>query len=81
MACEVCDRLWRSYESAVFEHVRLCSKLKLALATNSDDRACEDLASEVHGAENKRSLMRAALLKHEAACGHGATSSLASPAV
>ena len=74
MACEECDKLWRAYENSVFEHVRLCSKLKLAMATNAQESACNSLALEVTTAESKRAAMRAALLEHEAAFGHGAPS-------
>ena len=71
MACEECDKLWRAYENSVFEHVRLCSKLKLAMATNAQDWACDGIAVEVTAAESKRAATRAALLDHEAAFGHG----------
>jgi hypothetical protein len=74
MLCEDCERLWRAYENSVFEHVRLCSKLKLAIATNAQETACEDLAFEVSQAEGKRATTRAALLDHEASAGHEAPS-------
>lgn len=79
MACEECERLWRAYEDSVFEHVRLCAKLKLALAGDSDG-AFEDLSREVIRAENKRARNRSALLSHETAAGHGVPLS-ANPAV
>jgi hypothetical protein len=72
MSCDECERLWRAYESSVFEHVRLCSKLKLARATNAHDGACDELAFEVSRAESKRAGTRSALLDHEAAAGHDA---------
>jgi hypothetical protein len=81
MACEQCDKLWRAYEDSVFEHVRLCSKLKLAMATNAQESACESLAAEVNLAERKRSAMRSALLEHEAASGHGSPSLVGKPAL
>ena len=81
MPCEECEKLWRAYENAVFEHVRLCSRLKLALATNADDLVCEDLAGDVRIAEGKRGAFREALLKHEAATGHGATVAVAKRAI
>jgi hypothetical protein len=74
MACEECERLWRAYEDSVFEHVRLCSKLKLAVATNAHESACDGLAAEVTAAERRRATRRAALLEHEAASGHGSPS-------
>lgn len=74
MACVECDNLWRAYEDSVFEHVRLCSKLKLAMATNAQESACDGLVTEVGVAERKRAAMRMALLEHEAAAGHGAPS-------
>jgi len=81
MTCKVCDKLWRAYEDSVFEHVRLCSKLKLAMATNAQESACDDLATEVGAAESKRAATRAALLEHEAACGHEAPALVAKPAL
>jgi hypothetical protein len=81
MCCEQCEKLWQAYESSVFEHVRLCSKLKLALATNVRDGPCDQLALEVSRAESKRAGMRAALLEHEAAEGHGAASIASKPAL
>ena len=81
MACEECDKLWRAYEDSVFEHVRLCSKLKLAMATNAHESACDSLGAEVTAAERKRSFTRTALLEHESASGHGAPSLVAKPAV
>ena len=74
MTCELCGKLWRAYEDSVFEHVRLCSRLKLAMATNAQESACDDLAIEVTAAERRRAEMRAALLDHEAAFGHGSPS-------
>jgi hypothetical protein len=81
MACEECDKLWRAYEDSVFDHVRLCSKLKLAMATNAHESACDGLALEVNAAERKRASMRAALLEHEAASGHGSPSLVGKPAL
>jgi hypothetical protein len=74
MPCKDCEKLWRAYESSVFEHVRLCSKLKLALACNAQDGACDHLNGEVGRAEEKRAATRAALVAHEAASNHGAPS-------
>lgn len=81
MACEECDKLWRAYEDSVFEHVRLCSKLKLAMATNAQESACDGLAAEVSRAERKRSVTRTALLEHESTSGHGAPSLVGKPAL
>jgi hypothetical protein len=81
MACEECDKLWRAYEDSVFEHVRLCSKLKLAVATNAQESACDDLAAEVIAAERRRGNRRAALLDHEAVSGHGSPSLVSKPAL
>ena len=75
------DKLWRAYEDSVFEHVRLCSKLKLAMATNAQESACDGLTLEVGAAERKRASMRAALLEHEAAFGHGAPALVSKPAL
>jgi hypothetical protein len=71
MPCDECERLWRAYENAVFEHVRLCAKLRLALATTADG-AAEALEDEVIEAENKRAVTRNALTHHEIAARHGA---------
>ncbi len=79
--CEECDKLWRAYEDSVFEHVRLCSRLKLAMATNAQESACDNLAAEVGVAERKRAAMRAALLEHESTSGHGSPSLVAKPAI
>ena len=81
MDCEECEKLWRAYESSVFEHVRLCSKLKLAMASNADELSCEDMACDVSRAEQKRAHHRAALLRHETAAGHGAPSLAVKPAI
>ena len=81
MTCEKCDNLWRAYEDSVFEHVRLCSKLKLAMATNAHESACDGLAAEVSHAERKRALTRAALLDHEASSGHGSAALVSKPAL
>ncbi len=80
MPCDECDTLWRAYENAVFEHVRLCSKLKLALAANSDG-GFDDLSFEVSSAENRRAEARTALSRHESAAGHGAASLAAKPTI
>jgi hypothetical protein len=81
MKCEECDKLWRAYEDSVFAHVRLCSKLKLAMATNAQESACDSLAAEVSAAERRRAAMRAALLDHEAVSGHGTPSLVSKPAL
>ena len=67
--CEECKSIWRAYENAVFEHVRLCSKLSLAEAAHADDAVCNCLAVEVSRAERKRADRRSAVLAHEANCG------------
>ena len=77
MRCEQCDALWQLFEHAVFEHVRLCSKLKLAIATNNET-ASEGLMRETQAAERKRADARAALMNHQAAFGHQDADSLAS---
>ena len=79
MTCEVCDTLWQAYEDSVFEHVRLCSKLKLAMATNAQESACDGLAAEASAAESRRAATRTALLNHEASSGHGAASLVSQP--
>lgn len=70
MICEACERLWRSYEDAVFEHVRLSGRYKLAQASGDPD-AIEETACAVASALEKRSAAREALLVHERESGHG----------
>ena len=70
MTCNFCEELWKAYEDAVFEHVRLCSRHKLAVASG-DPSAIAKLGDEAGLAEQRRLLKREALLDHERESGHG----------
>ena len=70
MTCSECDRLWKVYEGAVFEHVRVTNKLKTAEASG-DSEAIAALAGEAERAASARGASRQALLSHEQTSGHG----------
>lgn len=68
--CEQCERLWKAYEFAVFEHVHLSGRLRLADAIEGAPD-CSDLVAEVTEAAKRRELARERLLVHESEEGHG----------
>lgn len=70
VTCEACGQLWKKYEEAVFEHVRVSSRHKLAEAAG-DQAGVEKMESEMAGALEKRTVAREALLAHERESGHG----------
>lgn len=70
MTCELCEQLWKTYEDAVFEHVRLGNRHKLALASG-EPSAIARLGDELSLAEARRLSSREALLAHERETGHG----------
>lgn len=64
--CEECQRLWRVYALATFEHIRLDSKLRL-YALEHDIEKIQKLTFLVESAEVARAVGREAVRKHEAA--------------
>jgi hypothetical protein len=68
--CLDCQNLWKAYESAVFDHVRLNGKLRIAEASG-DEGALEQLQAEAAEATQRRSRARQQLFEHQRAAGHG----------
>ncbi len=70
LTCEECNKLWKTYEDAVFEHVRLNNRHKFANASGDPD-ATARIAKELELATARRTASREALLLHERESGHG----------
>ena len=64
--CEECARLCREYADALMAHIRLRSKLEIAVLSH-ERSIVEELAPKVATAAQVRELARTALRTHEAA--------------
>src|SRR6476660_8679352 len=63
--CAACVRLWKEYEAATAEHIRLIGKQRMAHLQDDRKRAAEvqEMADE---ADQEREALRAAIRSHEA---------------
>ena len=69
--CPECQRLWREYGAATAEHIKLDSKVRLAVLERNYESA-DLLIIETEKAGESRMLLRAVIREHEAVA-HGKT--------